>query len=93
MPPALPLDARLWGSGTGNTDADFAGPGRRIRLGNLWDTIGWVAPEQAPTLSFLDERWTSLEEWKAARGTFHDAPHSFPPSMQAEAFGWLERWL
>jgi dienelactone hydrolase len=27
------------------------------------------------------------------RGTFHDLPHSFPPSMQAEAFEWLERWL
>jgi hypothetical protein len=27
------------------------------------------------------------------RGTFHDAPHSFPPAMQDEAFAWLERWL
>jgi hypothetical protein len=26
-------------------------------------------------------------------GTFHDAPHSFTPAMQAEAFAWLERWL
>jgi hypothetical protein len=26
-------------------------------------------------------------------GTFHDAPHSFTPVMQAEAFAWLERWL
>jgi hypothetical protein len=27
------------------------------------------------------------------RGTFHDAPHSFQPPMQEEAFAWLERWL
>jgi len=27
------------------------------------------------------------------RGTFHDAPHSFTPAMQEEAFAWLERWL
>lgn len=41
-------------------------------LGNLWDTIGWVAREQTPSLSFLDDRWTSLDEWKsAARPTFH----------------------
>jgi dienelactone hydrolase len=41
-------------------------------LGNLWDTIAWVAREQAPSLSFLDDRWTSLDEWKAsARPAFH----------------------
>jgi hypothetical protein len=27
------------------------------------------------------------------RGTFHDAPHSFTPTMQDEAFAWLEQWL
>jgi dienelactone hydrolase len=27
------------------------------------------------------------------RGTFHDAPHSFRPPMQDEAFGWLDHWL
>jgi hypothetical protein len=27
------------------------------------------------------------------RGTLHDAPHSFPQPLQAEAFAWLERWL
>lgn len=41
-------------------------------LGNLWDTIGWVAREQVPSLSFLDDRWTSLDAWKAAaRPVFH----------------------
>jgi dienelactone hydrolase len=27
------------------------------------------------------------------RGTFYDEPHSFKPSMQDEAFAWLDRWL
>lgn len=27
------------------------------------------------------------------RGAFYDEPHSFTPSMQDEAFAWLERWL
>ncbi len=27
------------------------------------------------------------------RGSFHDIPHSFPPTLQDEAFDWLERWL
>jgi dienelactone hydrolase len=41
-------------------------------LGNLWDTVDWIAREQAPALSFLDPRWTSLEDWKAAaRPAFH----------------------
>ncbi|HEX5871121.1 MAG TPA: hypothetical protein VFY65_11920, partial [Longimicrobium sp.] len=41
-------------------------------LGNLWDTVDWIARERAPSLSFLDPRWTSLEDWKAAaRPAFH----------------------
>lgn len=27
------------------------------------------------------------------RGTFYDAPHSFQPQMQDEAFDWLDRWV
>ncbi|MFM8336977.1 MAG: alpha/beta hydrolase family protein, partial [Opitutaceae bacterium] len=27
------------------------------------------------------------------RGSFHDVPHSFLPTMQEEAFAWLDRWL
>lgn len=27
------------------------------------------------------------------RGVFHDVPHSFPPSLQEEAFDWFDRWL
>lgn len=70
---ALPLDARLWASGAPvDADAGLLSQDGESDLGNLWDTIGWVAREQAPTLSFLDPRWTSLEEWKAAaRPAFH----------------------
>jgi dienelactone hydrolase len=54
-------------------------------LGNLWDTIGWVAREQAPSLSFLDDRWTSLDAWKAAaRSAFH-RHLSFDPTPAAVA--------
>jgi hypothetical protein len=27
------------------------------------------------------------------RGSFHDEPHSFRPTMQEEAFAWLQKWL
>lgn len=27
------------------------------------------------------------------RGSFHDVPHSFNPTMQDEAFDWMDRWL
>jgi dienelactone hydrolase len=41
-------------------------------LGNLFGTVDWVARESAPSLSFLDPRWKSLDEWKAAaRPAFH----------------------
>ncbi len=34
--------------------------------GNLFGTVDWVARASAPSLSFLDPRWKSLDEWKAA---------------------------
>jgi hypothetical protein len=27
------------------------------------------------------------------QGRFYDVPHSFTPSMQEDAFKWLDRWL
>ena len=70
---ALPLDAWPWSSAApGDADAGPPMQEGESDLGNLWDTIAWVAREQAPSLSFLDDRWTSLEEWKAAaRPAFH----------------------
>lgn len=35
-------------------------------LGNLFGTVEWVARQNAPSLSFLDPRWRSLEAWKRA---------------------------
>lgn len=70
---ALPLDARAWAP----ADADAVDVHPTMQegasdLGNLWDTIAWVGREQAPSLSFLDDQWTSLDDWKAAaRPAFH----------------------
>jgi dienelactone hydrolase len=33
-------------------------------LGNLHDTMAWLARENAPRLSFLDAKWRSLDAWK-----------------------------
>jgi dienelactone hydrolase len=68
---ALPFD-RLFAAGDGVPldDAPVAVQ-EDAGLGNLTGTMEWVARERAPTLSFLDSRWTSLEEWKAvARSAF-----------------------
>lgn len=72
---ALPLD-QLAAAAPGVSVDDLA-PARRALddvaaaqegtdLGNLAGTLDWIARERAPTLSFLDPRWTSLEAWKAA---------------------------
>lgn len=74
---ALPLDLRLHASAdpTADPDSQLALPLAQEGgpdLGNLWDTVEWIAREQSPALSFLDPRWTSLSEWKAAaRPAFH----------------------
>jgi dienelactone hydrolase len=49
-------------------------------LGNLGEAIGWIAREQAPSLSFLDPRWTSLEEWKSAARPHLQRLLSFDPA-------------
>jgi dienelactone hydrolase len=64
---ALPLDLL----GQRASDADVApspepGSAAGPDLGNLYGTADWVARESAPSLSFLDPRWKSLDEWKAA---------------------------
>lgn len=70
---ALPVDISLSASDSpalesAATPAQEDGPD----LGNLWDTVDWIARERAPSLSFLDDRWTSLDEWKSiARPAFH----------------------
>jgi dienelactone hydrolase len=66
---ALALPLGLPGAASASADAPPTedpvsqdGPG----LGNLSGALEWVARESAPSLSFLDPRWKSLAEWKAA---------------------------
>lgn len=35
-------------------------------LGNLHPLLDWVSRENAPRLTYLDPKWTSLDEWKRA---------------------------
>lgn len=40
-------------------------------LANLYETIDWMARENQPRMSFLESKWSDLEEWKqAARPIF-----------------------
>ncbi|HEX2188746.1 MAG TPA: hypothetical protein VHG51_07585 [Longimicrobiaceae bacterium] len=66
---ALPLDLLRTAPAAAQPGADVspdtvpqAGPD----LGNLYGTVEWIARESGPSLSFLDPRWSSLDEWKAA---------------------------
>lgn len=74
---ALPIDLPLHASadsGIGLPAESAASPAQEggPDLGNLWDTVEWIARERAPSLSFLESPWASLEEWKAAaRPAFH----------------------
>jgi dienelactone hydrolase len=83
-----PADRRGW------MDADGPAAEGESDLGNLWDTVAWAAREQSPALSYLDPRWTSLDEWKAAaRPAFH-RHLSFdpaPPTVTGEVTGIEER--
>lgn len=63
-------------------------------LGNLYGTIDWIARESAPSLSFLDPRWRSLEVWKtAARDALHRALafDPAPDAIRGEVVGREER--
>jgi dienelactone hydrolase len=88
---ALPLDARAWpasalADAAGWLDADGPAAEGESDLGNLWDTVAWAARERSPALSYLDPRWTSLEEWKAAaRPAFHRHLAFDPTPLPVEA--------
>lgn len=91
---ALPLELRIGAAGGGRLD-DVAPAGQEGGVpGNLTGTIDWIARESAPSLSFLDPRWTSLEEWKAAaRPAFHRhlSFDAVPSPVRAEPVGVEER--
>lgn len=86
----FPVDSAAAGGFTAGPPLVQDGPS----LGNLAGAIDWIARESAPTLSFLDPRWTSLEQWKAvARPAFHRhlsfAPA--PAALGSEQAGVVER--
>ena len=42
-------------------------------LANLYETLDWIARENQPRMSFLEPKWSDLEEWKqAARPVFRE---------------------
>jgi len=48
-------------------------------LANLYETMDWIASENHPRMSFLESKWSKLEEWKqAARPIFHECLHYNP---------------
>jgi dienelactone hydrolase len=89
---ALPFDVRAVTAGVAS-DRPVAGQ-EGGALGNLTGTLDWITRERAPTLSFLDPRWTSLQAWKAvARPALH-RHLSFDPTpgtVHAERIGVEER--
>ena len=77
---ALPLD-QLLAESAAAAAAPTAPPGPPPPdLANLHDLMAWIARENAPRLSFLDARWTSLDAWKqAARPVFRRHLSYNPP--------------
>jgi dienelactone hydrolase len=63
---ALPFDRLAAARVDVSEDDAVAAAQEGADLGNLAGTLEWVARERAPSLSFLDPRWTSLDAWKAA---------------------------
>ena len=63
---ALPLPRLAAAAPGASVDDALPAAQEGAALGNLSGTLDWIARERTPTLSFLDARWTSLEEWKAA---------------------------
>jgi dienelactone hydrolase len=43
-------------------------------LANLYEITDWISRENQPRMSFLESKWSNLEEWKqAARPLFHQS--------------------
>ena len=74
-------------------------PGTQVQfptpdLANLYELLDWIGRENQPRLSFLDPKWTSLENWKqVARPIFcHRLSYDPKPApLSAEALGREER--
>lgn len=94
---SLPID-RLTGQG-GAVPAIFAAvdrvtAGSKPDLGNLHPVMEWIRREQRPSQSFLDDQWTSLEEWKQqGRALFHERLgfDPAPDGVRSAILGRVER--
>jgi dienelactone hydrolase len=82
-PLGLPLSLSFFSSSpyvapeTGNDKPDLV---------NLHDVVQWIEKQSRPKLSFLDPRWESVEEWKAAaRPEFLRLLHYAPPAVPLAA--------
>jgi dienelactone hydrolase len=87
----IPLRRELPGWAASETQPTAqAGPD----LGNLYGVVEWISRENAPALSFLEPRWSSLEAWKEqARPALH-RHLSFDPepaAVQSEVVAREER--
>ena len=82
-PLSLPLSMAFF-SRDSSTVPDLGGG--RPDLVNLHDTVQWLERQNSPKASFLDARWQSIEEWKAAvRPEFIRLLQYAPPSRPLAA--------
>jgi dienelactone hydrolase len=86
---AIPADLGLRVAAAQNPSSPGAAPATEPApdLGNLHETIEWIAKENSPRLSFLDAKWKSLDDWKrAARPVYQQHlsydPNSLPPAAE-----------
>ncbi|MGH7958849.1 MAG: alpha/beta hydrolase family protein [Opitutaceae bacterium] len=80
--------------GPGATSAASTVPPARADLPNFEGLMEWLARDNSPRLSFLDEKWRSLEAWKqAARPVFRHALSYQPTAkpLAADVIGREER--
>ncbi len=67
------------------------GDGDGADLGALYDTLNWLAHENAPRLSFLEPRFGDLEEWKQAARPVYVKQLAYDPTPLPLAAEVLQR--
>jgi len=60
---------------------------------NNWDDTLFTVGEMQRADVMLRQIWEKSGEPDAYRCSFYPGPHKFDRAMQAEAFGWFDRWL
>lgn len=77
-PFALPFSLRSLSAARSSAPAAAA---TEPDLVNLYGTVQWIEKQNRQSMSFLDSRWKSIEEWKAmARPEFLRLLHYNPPA-------------